>query len=99
MFGLFRKKDAAPQNIYIRLEDSNVFRIRVRTKRFKEIVELRFTKSADIGVNDEGGYIYRKVVVSSQHFERGEVTVRFGPRYQILEVMTEGCEAIPTKDW
>ncbi|MBB6097826.1 hypothetical protein HNR42_001249 [Deinobacterium chartae] len=99
MFGLFRRKPAPPPDPYVKVEDANVFRLRVRTPRFKEVVELRFTKSADIARADEGGYFYRKTVVSPQRFERGEVTVRFDERYRVTEVHGEGVQPIPVKEW
>ena len=99
MFGLFRKKEATPPDPYVKVVDNNVFRLRVKTNRFGEMVELRFTKSADISRDDSSGYVYRKVVVSSGRFDRGEVTVRFDSRYKVLEVIGEGVTPIARVDW
>lgn len=98
MFGLFRKKKN-PVSPYLKIEDSNVFKLRVKTKIHHEVVELRFTKSADIGAADDGGYIYRKTIVSPTHFERGEVAIHFGPGYTLTEMHTQGCDPIPLTEW
>jgi len=99
MFGIFRKKDATPPDPFVKADDNNVFRLRVKTNRFGEMVELRFTKSADISHDDSGGYVFRKAVVSSGRFDRGEVTVKFDSRYKVLEVVGEGVTPIARADW
>lgn len=92
--GLFGNK-----NKYLKIEDKNVFRLRVRTLKHGDIVELRFTKSSDIAADDKSGYIYRKMVVSSQHCDRGEVTVRFNQGYRVTEVIGDGVEPVLLSDW
>ncbi|WP_034338693.1 hypothetical protein [Deinococcus misasensis] len=100
MFSLFRKSAPTPKDPYVKQMDQNAFKIRVRTNRHKEVVELRFTRSADIGRNDDGdGFIYRKMVVGPNHFDRGEVTIIFDNRYNVKDVQTEGCTPIEVKDW
>lgn len=98
MFGLFgRKKTAA--NPYVQQEDPQTFRVRVRTLRHGDVVEFRFTKAAHIGVDEGGGYLFRKPVVSPQHFDRGELVVRFDARYNVTATEGEGVEFIPVSEW
>ncbi|GAA5534893.1 hypothetical protein [Deinococcus aluminii] len=98
MFGLFgRKKPAA--NPYVKQEDPQTFRVRVRTLGHGDVVEFRFTKAAHIGADEGGGYLFRKPVVSPQHFDRGELVVRFDPRYNVTATEGEGVEFIPVSDW
>lgn len=93
----FRKRP--PPSPYVKQDDQNTFRLRVRTQPHGDLVELRFTKSAHIGVDDLGGYIFRKQVVSDPHFDRGEVTVQFDRAYRVKDVACDRVEAIPVKDW
>lgn len=97
MFGLFKKK-AAP-NPYVKQDDPQTYRVRVRTKRHGDTVEIRFTKSAHIGADDDGNYIFRKPIVSAEHFDKGELTVHFDSRYQVTNLEGEGVEFIPVADW
>ena len=93
----FRRKP--PRNPHVKQDDGNTYRLRLKTKRHGEIIELRFTKSAHFGVSDEGGYVYRKAFVSPAHFERGEVTVHWDNRYNVTTTEIEGGELIPVQDW
>lgn len=97
MFNIFRKKDSA--HPYVKQDDPQTFRVRVKTRRHGEIVEFRFTKSAHIGLDDDGNYIFRKPVVSPQHFDRGELLVQFDSRYKVLNVSGEGVDFVPVADW
>lgn len=97
MFSLFRKKPLA--NPFVQQDDPQTFRVRVRTRPHGEVVELRFTKSAHIGMDDAGGYLFRKVVVSPQHFDRGELTVRFGPRYDVTATEGQNLDFVPVSEW
>ena len=97
MFGLFRKKPAA--NPFVKQDDPQTFRVRVKTKRHGDTVEIRFTKSAHIGANDDGNYIFRKPIVSAEHFDKGELIVHFDPRFNVTGVEAEGVEFIPVLDW
>lgn len=97
MFGLFGKKAAA--NPYVKQEDAQTYRVRVRTQKHGEIVEFRFTKSAHIGLDDDGNYYFRKPVVSPTHFDRGELLVRFDRRYNVTGVEGEGVEFVPVSEW
>ncbi|PYE51110.1 hypothetical protein [Deinococcus yavapaiensis] len=93
----FRRKP--PASPYVKQDDPNTYRLRLRTKRHGDVVELRFTKSANIGTRDEGGYVFRKVFVSSDHFDRGEVTVVFDGRYNVTSVEVDGGDAVPVSEW
>lgn len=94
---LFRRKP--PGNPYVKQDDPNTYRVRVKTKAHGDTVELRFTKSAHIGVADEGGYVFRKLFVSEPHFDRGEVTVSFDARYHVTGADIEGGELVPVAEW
>lgn len=97
MFGLFRKKPAASP--YVKQDDPQTYRVRVKTKRHGDIVEIRFTKSAHIGIDDDGNYIFRKPIVSADHFDRGELVVQFDQRYNVTNVAGEDVEFIPVTEW
>ena len=92
-------KRRPPPSPYVKQDDQNTFRLRLRTKRHGDFVELRFTKSANIGASDEGGYVFRKEFVSGEHFDRGTVTVRFDARYAVTVLEVEGGEAVPKSEW
>ena len=95
----FRRQPRTPPDPYVKQEDSNTYRIRVRSARHGDVVDLRFTKSANIGLHDEGWYVFRKEFVSPDHFDRGTVVVRFDTRYKVTGVEVEGGEAVPVSDW
>lgn len=95
----FRRAPKSPDAAFVKQDDPNTYRLRVRTARHGDEVELRFTKSAHIGAADEGGFVFRKVFVSAEHFDRGEVVVRFDARYQVTGVEVEGGAAVPVSDW
>lgn len=96
MFNLFRKPAAHP---YVKQDDPQTFRVRVRTRPHAEVVEFRFTKSAHIGIDDDGRYIFRKPVVSPRHFDRGELLVQFDSRYRVLGVEGDGVDFVPIAEW
>ncbi|WP_027482788.1 hypothetical protein [Deinococcus pimensis] len=96
---MFFRRKKVPANPFVRQDDPNTFRVRLRTRRYGDTVELRFTKSAHIGAADGGGFIFRKEFVSAEHFDRGTVTVRFDDRYQVTDVQVEGGEAVPHAEW
>jgi hypothetical protein len=98
MFKLFGKKKS-PANLHVKQDDAQTFRVRVRTRPHGEVVEFRFTKAAHIGVDDDGGFVFRKPVVSPQHFDRGELVVRFDRRYAVTATEGEGVDFIPVTDW
>lgn len=97
MFGLFGRKK--PGHPYVKQEDEQTFRVRVRTLRHGDVVEFRFTKAAHIGADEGGGYLFRKPVVSAQHFDRGELVVRFDARYNVTAAEGEGVAFIPVHEW
>ena len=92
----FRSK---PKNLNIKDDGNGVYRLRVRTARHGDTVELRFTRAAHIGIDDDGSYVYRKAILSSQNLDRGEVTVRFDKRYAVTATEAEGGEFIPFAEW
>ena len=97
MFNLFRKP--AAQNSYVKQDDPQTFRVRVRTHRHGEIVEFRFTKSAHIGIDDDGNHVFRKPVLSPQHLDRGELVVQFDRRYRVTGVQGDGVDFVPVAEW
>ena len=97
MFNLFRKK--APANPNVRQDDAQTFRVRVRTRPHGDVVEFRFTKGAHIGIDDDGNHIFRKPVVSPQHFDKGELTVHFDRRYTVTGTTGDNVDFIPVSEW
>ncbi|GHF51943.1 hypothetical protein HNQ07_003093 [Deinococcus metalli] len=97
MFSLFRKK--APANPYVKQDDQQTFRVRVRTRPHGDVVEFRFTKSAHIGIDDDGNHIFRKPVVSPRHFDKGELTVHFDRNYTVTGTDGENVDFIPVAEW
>lgn len=97
MFNLFRKPP--PANPHVKQDDPQTYRVRVRTRPHAEVVEFRFTKGAHIGVDDDGTYLFRKPVVSPQHFDRGELLVRFDRSYRVTATDGENVDFIPVSDW
>ncbi|WP_161883589.1 hypothetical protein [Deinococcus alpinitundrae] len=94
----WRKK--VPANPNVLDVGGGVYNVRVRTLRHGDEVALRFTKSAHIGVAEEGkGYVLRKPVVSTEHFDRGEIAVFFDANYRITSTEAEGVEFIPVSEW
>ncbi|WP_309571989.1 hypothetical protein [Deinococcus sp.] len=97
MFNLFRKK--TPPSPYVKQDDQQTFRVRVRTRPHGDVVEFRFTKSAHIGIDDDGNYLFRKPVVSSEHFDKGELTVHFDRNYGVIATDGENVDFIPVSEW
>ncbi|MBZ9750880.1 hypothetical protein GO986_09270 [Deinococcus sp. HMF7620] len=95
MFSLFRKPKPSP---YVKQDSPQVFRVRVRTRPHGELVEFRFTKGAHIGA-DEGGFLFRKPVVSPQHLDRGELLVRFDRAYRVTATEGENLDFVPVSEW
>jgi hypothetical protein len=89
----------SPKSPYIKDDGNGVYRLRVRTAKHGDTVELRFTRSAHIGIDDDGNYVYRKAILSSQNLDRGEVTVHFDRRYNVTRTEAEGGEFIPFREW
>ena len=96
MFNLFRRP--AP-NPYVKQDDPQTYRVRVRTRAHGEVVEFRFTKGAHIGIDDDGNHMFRKPVVSPQHFDRGELLVQFDKKYNVTSVSGEGVDFVPMSEW
>ncbi len=94
MFGLFRKPDE-----HVQREGDVAFRVRVRTARHGEVVELRLTKGGEISLSDEGGYYVRKVIVSPQHLDRAVLEIWFDAAYRPKRKRVEGGELVPIKEW
>ena len=89
----------APKNPNVKEEQGGVYRVRVNTNRHSDMVELRFTRAAHIGVDDDGNYVYRKAILSSQNLDRGEVVVQFDKKYNVLKTEAEGATFIPVAEW
>ncbi|RIH87014.1 hypothetical protein Mlute_01091 [Meiothermus luteus] len=94
MFGLFRKPDE-----HVKREGDAAFRVRVRTARNKEVVELRLSKGGEISASDEGGYYVRKVVVSPKHLDRAVLEIWFDRAYRPVRKVVEGGELVPIREW
>ncbi len=96
MFAFLKKRETTPQ--YLKFDGQNAYRIRIRTAKRGEIVELRFTRSGDIS-SDEKGFYVRKGVVGPNSFDRATLEVRFAAGYSKPVVTVEGGEAIPLVQW
>lgn len=94
MFGFFRKPDE-----HVQREGESAFRVRVRTARSGDIVELRLTKGNEISASDEGGYYVRKIIVSPQHLDRAVLEIWFDRAYRPTRKVVEGGELVPIKEW
>jgi hypothetical protein len=92
-----RRKPSEPQ--FLKIESQNVFRVRVKTARHGEIVEVRFTKSGDISPGEGGGYFVRKGIVGPKSFDRATLEVTWGANYTRPVVSVEGGEAVAVQDW
>ncbi|WP_337867774.1 hypothetical protein [Meiothermus sp.] len=94
MFGWFSKPDE-----HVQREGDSAFRVRVRTARSGDIVELRITKGNEISASDEGGYYVRKTIVSSEHLDRAVLEIWFDNAYRPKRKVVEGGELVPIKEW
>ena len=92
-----RRQPAAPT--FLKLESTNAFRVRVRTARRGEIIEVRLTKSGDISPGEGGGYYVRKVLVGATYFDRATLEIAWGTNYSKPVVTVDGGEAIPVSEW
>ncbi|AWN23779.1 hypothetical protein DKM44_11540 [Deinococcus irradiatisoli] len=93
-------KKKVPANPNVLDAGGGVYHVRVRTRLHGDEVALRFTKAAHIGAAEEGqGYVLRKPIVSSEHFDRGEIAVYFDANYRITKTEAEGVEFIPVSEW
>ena len=95
----FRRKPADTGPQYVKPDGQNAFRVRVKTAKRGEIVELRLTKSGDISGAEGGGYYVRKHVVGPQTFDRAVLEVSFGANYSRPNVNVEGGEPVPLSEW
>jgi hypothetical protein len=96
----FRRRPPAQggSSAFLKADGSNAYRLRVKTAKRGEVVELRMTKSGDISP-DEGGYFVRKHVVGPKTFDRATVEVRFDRGYANPRATVEGGEVVPLSQW
>ena len=92
-----RRKPSEPQ--FLKLESQNAFRVRVKTARYGEIIEVRLTKSGDISPAENGGYYVRKVLVGAQHFDRATLEIVWGANYTKPIISVDGGEAVALNEW
>jgi hypothetical protein len=98
--GMFwRRKPADTTPTFLKLDGSNAFRIRIKTAKRGEVVELRITKSGDISPQDGGGHFVRKQVIGPQTFDRATLEITWGPNYTRPNVHVTNGEAIPVAAW
>lgn len=93
MFGLFKKPDE-----HVKRESDSVFKVRIRTHKHGEIVELRLTKGNEISP-EGGGYYVRKQVVGPHHFDRAVLEIWFDRGYRPSRKEVDGGELVPIRDW
>lgn len=96
MFSFFKKRESTPQ--FLKFDGQNAYRVRIRTAKRGEIVEIRFTRSGDIS-SDAGGFYVRKGVVGPNSFDRATLEVRFGSGYSKPVITVDGGEAVPVNEW
>ncbi|GEM85918.1 hypothetical protein [Meiothermus granaticius] len=94
MLGLFGRRDE-----HVRPEGDRAFRVRVRTARSGEIVELRLTKGGEISSSDEGGYYVRKSIVAPKSLDRAVLEIWFDRGYRPKRKVVEGGELVPIREW
>ena len=95
---LFANK--GPANPNVKDAGQGVYLVRVRTLAHGDEVQVRFTKSAHIGVAEEGkGYVLRKPIISSEHLDKGEIAVFFDANYRITGTEAQGVAFVPVKEW
>ncbi|HWG84009.1 MAG TPA: hypothetical protein VNT60_00900 [Deinococcales bacterium] len=94
----FRRRTAESGPRFLKPDGQNAFRMRVKTARRGEVVEIRMTKSGDISP-DEGGYFVRKHVVGPKFYDRATVEVRFERNYANPRATVEGGEVVPLSEW
>lgn len=92
----FRRRPSAPN--FLKPDGQLAFRVRVRTAKHGEVVELRLSKSGDISPTKDG-YFVRKHIVGSRSLDRAVLEVHFGPNYSTPQLEVTGAEAIPVSDW
>ena len=88
-----------PKNPNVKEESGGVYRLRLRTERHGDTVELRFTRAAHIGIDDDGNHVFRKAILSSQHLDKGEVSVLFNRDYKVIRTEAQGAVFIPVSEW
>jgi len=65
---------------------TDVLVFHVRCDRCGEVIESRINLNNDLSMDDEGGYILRKVLMGSGRcFERVEVVLKFNSARQLQE--------------
>jgi hypothetical protein len=97
MFWKRKAVETGPQ--LVKPDGQNAFRVRVKTAKRGEIIEVRMTKSGDISARDGGGFFVRKHLTGPNSFDRATLEVTFGPNYAKPVVTVEGGEAVPVADW
>jgi hypothetical protein len=97
MFWKRKPADTGPN--FVKLEGQNAFRVRVKTSKRGEIIEVRMTKSGDISQGEGGGYFVRKHLIGPNSFDRATLEINFGANYSRPIVTVEGGEAVPLSDW
>jgi hypothetical protein len=97
MFWRRKPVDTKPQ--YLKPDGTMAYRVRVKTAKRGEIVEIRFTKSGDVSSIEGGGYFVRKHIVGPNSFDRATLEIGFGSNYSNPTVTVDGGEAIPVSEW
>lgn len=94
----WRRKPADTTPTYLKADGQNAFRVRVRTARRGEVVELRITKSGDISPQD-GGFYVRKQIVGPKSFDRATLEITWGANYARPKVEVTDGEPVPVAAW
>ncbi len=97
MFWRRKPVDTKPQ--YLKADGTLAYRVRVKTAKRGEIVEIRFTKSGDVSSQEGGGYFVRKHIVGPNTFDRATLEIHFGANYGNPSFNVEGGEVVPVSEW
>jgi hypothetical protein len=67
----------------------------VQCERCNESIEGRINMSNDLSLDDEGGYLVRKVLMGSGRcFQQIEVTLKFDSSRQLLDTQVNGGKLV-----
>lgn len=95
----WRRKPVDTKLQFLKPDGTMAYRVRVKTAKRGEIIEIRFTKSGDVSAIEGGGYFVRKHIVGPTTFDRATLEITFGSNYSNPNVTVEDGEAIPVSEW
>ena len=78
--------------------DSGIY-LYVKDKRSSEVIRLRLEPSHELVLQDDGGYVTRRVVVGSRSFNRIDATFYFDRNRQLVNADINGGELVSADEW